>query len=60
MYDSGLATKSNGDRVPYWTVIIAATTGILAGSLIVWGLMTHKINKYPRARNAAAEEKTTF
>ncbi|XP_058018517.1 phospholipase B1, membrane-associated [Ahaetulla prasina] len=60
MYNSGLATKSNGDSVPYWIVIIATTTGILVGSLIVWGLMTHKINKHSRARDAAAEEKTTF
>ncbi|XP_070597040.1 phospholipase B1, membrane-associated isoform X2 [Erythrolamprus reginae] len=60
MHNSGLETTSNGDSVPYWAVIIAATTGILAGSLIVWGLMTHKTNKHPRARDAAAEEKTTF
>ncbi|XP_032071945.1 phospholipase B1, membrane-associated [Thamnophis elegans] len=60
IYNSGLETKSNGDSVPYWAVIIAATTGILAGSLIVWGVMTHKINKHSRARYAAAEEKTTL
>uniref|UniRef100_A0A2D4JY02 Phospholipase B1, membrane-associated n=2 Tax=Micrurus paraensis TaxID=1970185 RepID=A0A2D4JY02_9SAUR len=60
MHNSVLETKSNGDNVPYWSVIIAATTGILAGCLIVWGLMTHKINKHSRARNTAAEEKTTF
>ncbi|XP_026537464.1 phospholipase B1, membrane-associated [Notechis scutatus] len=60
MHNSVLETKSNGDSIPYWAVIIAATTGILAGSLIVWGLMTHKINKRSRARDAAAEEKTTF
>lgn len=46
--------------MPYWAVIIAATTGILAGSLIVWGLMIHKINKHPKARDAAAEEKTSM
>ncbi|KAM3856764.1 phospholipase B1, membrane-associated [Vipera latastei] len=60
MHNSGFETQSSGDSVPYWAVIIAATTGILAGCLIVWGLMTHKINKHPRARDAAAEEKTSM
>ncbi|XP_063160655.1 phospholipase B1, membrane-associated [Candoia aspera] len=59
MHSSGLETTRNRDSVPYWAVIIAAATGILAGSLIVWGMMTQKVNKHPRARDAAAEEKST-
>ncbi|KAJ7340976.1 hypothetical protein JRQ81_004263 [Phrynocephalus forsythii] len=54
----GIEAGSNGDVVPYWAVIIAATAGILAGSLIVW-VVSQRVGKGRRARGTAMDGKTT-
>lgn len=52
---SGNTSEDNTAVVPYWAVIVAIATGILAGSLIVWGLMAQRIRKHPKAGNTATE-----
>nr|XP_008124121.1 PREDICTED: phospholipase B1, membrane-associated [Anolis carolinensis] len=50
---------SDGDRVPYWAVIVAVTAGTLAGSFLVWVLMTLGICKRRRLGSSATTENTT-
>ncbi|XP_061480933.1 phospholipase B1, membrane-associated isoform X2 [Rhineura floridana] len=59
MQSSEINEENNGDTVPYWAVIVAATAGILAGSLIVWVLMAQKGSKRPWTGDTATEEKVT-
>nr|XP_056709341.1 phospholipase B1, membrane-associated [Euleptes europaea] len=56
---SGSASENNRAVVPYWAVIVAVIAGILAGSLIVWGLMAQRVRKHPRAANTGTEPKST-
>ncbi|XP_053162282.1 phospholipase B1, membrane-associated isoform X2 [Hemicordylus capensis] len=56
--NEGQSSKSNGKLVPFWAVIVAATAGVLAGSLIVWIWMTQRISKRSQAGDARIENKT--
>ncbi|KAH0622627.1 hypothetical protein JD844_025094, partial [Phrynosoma platyrhinos] len=51
--------KSSRDTVPYWAVIVAAAVGTLAGSLLVWVLMTQRSCKHRRSGVPATKDKAT-